>query len=230
MKSIITAHKDPQAYVNRDFRDLVKDVPNPVYFRHRKTGAEYSAIVGGIAWPVWNGEDGCTLIVATSRETEPTFSVLDHFRSSTPRKLIESCFRLRTKYGHAECSEAIDDFIGPPRYEDTVWRANEGIERSMTIIKPSGFDESDSDDLYIDAIKSLSEDKKLIINDQGLLDSLKAMSLSDAEKRLEQFPVAYALGMVLHDMQVDRPWLDHGDSAFNVDDPEHDDSEAFNLE
>jgi len=88
----------------------------------------------------------------------------------------------------------------------------------MTIIKPCDFDESDSDDLYIDAIRGLSADDKLTVNDQGLLDSLKAMSLTDAEKRLDQFPTAYALGMVLYDMQVYEPWLDHGDRAFNMDD------------
>lgn len=36
--------------------------------------------------------------------------------------------------------------------------------------------------------------------------------------------------MVLHDMLVNRPWIDHGDSAFNVEDPDHDVSDAFNLE
>ncbi len=54
-------------------------------------------------------------------------------------------------------------------------------------------------------------------DDQGMRDSLKAMSLSDAEKPLDQFPVVFAVGMLLHDMQVDRPWLAHDDDrAFNL--------------
>ncbi len=221
MKSIITAHKDPQAYVNQDFRDMIKEVPNPVYYRHRETGKDYSAISGAIAWPVLNGEDGCTLIVATSRGAEPVFTMLDYSRSGSPTQLIDSCFRLRIRYGHDEYSDGFDDFIGPPKYDHNVWRANEGIDRPMSIIKPCGFDQTDRDDLYIDAIRGLSGDGKLIVNNQSLLDSLKAMSLSDSEKRLEQFPATVALGMVLHDMQVYRPWLDHDDNrAFNMDDPD----------
>ncbi len=230
MKSLIVSKIDPTVYVNPDFADLVEAVPNPVYHLHTDSGKEYSHLIGGICWPVFGSQEGCVLILGSSRDEIPTFEVIDEFFSDSPRELLRACFSLRDKYGFRLCSQIFQHWIGEDRFQSQLYEVNLKAERKhVHLTPPPDFDKPNSDEIYIEQIRSVSADGRLIIPSAVVLDRMKALTMFDADAPLVNTPVAACIGYLLHEMLTYKPWQVNTDTSFALDD-DHDESAACNLE
>jgi hypothetical protein len=221
MEPLIVSKKDPQAEIKADFADMFGDMtPNPIYYQHVETEQEYWHLLGGIAWPVVGSQKGCVLIIGATREDVPTFEVIDEFFSDTPRELLRACFKLRDKYGFENCRKLFRLWIGEDRFQGTLRDVNMEIkdQKHVHLTPPPDFDKPNSDEIYIEQIRSVSADSRLIIPSVTVLDSMKAMTLMDAGTLLVNTPVAACIGYLLHEMLAYKPWQLSTDTSFNMDD------------
>jgi hypothetical protein len=220
MESLIVSKKDPQAEIKADFADMFGDmIPNPIYYQHIETKKEYSHLIGGIAWPVMGSQKGCVLIVAATREDTPIFVVIDEILSDTPRELLRACVQLREKYGFKNCRKLFNLWIGEDRFQAQRNDVNRELEsqKHIHLTPPPDFDKQNSDEIYIEQIRSVTADGRLIIPSGMVLDSMKAMTLLDASIPLANTPVAACIGYILHEMLTRKPWHVNTEPAFNLD-------------
>ncbi len=232
MKPVLKAMKDPQAYINKDFLDIFPVQPNPVYFKHLD-GREYSALCPGLIWPTLGGKEGIVILIGVVRDStldggKPVFELLDHTFSASPRGIINACLTLREKYGHKDYSGIFSYFTGEDRFPNLLLECNASLDRPVYIMEPPDFSQATFSEILLNEIREITGDGRLKITDQTVLDSLKSMSLVDADRPLSEFPVAFAIGCCLHEMLVLKGWVYVENRVFNIDEDTGDD--AFNLE
>jgi len=217
MKSVITVLRDPRQEVNEDFARIYgQPPPNPIYFRH-ENGKEYSSLVGGIGWPVLGKQPGCVLIIGATRDEPPSFEVLDESFSENPRDLLKACIELRDKYGFREYSKVFNNWIGEDLFESLLLDINKKEERGVYITPPPDFSLRNHDEIYIDQIRTITAEGRLVIHCPAVLDNMKAMTILDAKKPLGDTPVVAVICYILHEMLTGKPWVTE-ERVVNMDD------------
>ncbi len=219
-KSVIELVADTSAPANRDFAAMTGQeyCRRPTFFRHKETG-DYSWLSCGLCWPVMSSsEKGCAVIIGSSMDDTPSFTVLDAGLSQTARGLVQECLRLRDKWGFRLSSELFRTWTGLPLFERMLLEANEKLDPGLIVNPPVDSDAENADQLYINTIQELTVDHRLKIGPVAVRDALRGMVLSDADKSLSDSPIVAAVAYTLHQMICSQSWLDHGDRAFNLED------------
>ena len=221
-KSLVETKIDKSAYCNPDFFDLTGGpTPDKIYYGY--AGKDYYYIAGSIGWPPdFSGQPGCVLIVGVTREDIPSYEVLDAVFENSPRQLLNQCLILRDKFGFRDSSRLFSHWIGDASrfvtVEENFNQANKEAPRhGIFTNSPPDFDRPNADELYIDTLRSLSAEGRVIIPAQfhEVKDSLQGMTLADTT--LADFPSAAALGYALYEMETVKPWLNTV-RAFTMDD------------
>lgn len=220
-KPVMEAVKDPQAYTNKDFLDIFPEQPNPVYFKH-EDGREYSALSGGFVWPHIGNTEGVVIVVGIERSStldggKPVFEVLDHMFCASPRQIISACLKLREKYGHRYYSRVFPYFIGEDKFANLLSEYNADSDRPVFVMEPHDFSQATFGEILLNEIREIAGDGRLKIADQTVLNSLKSMSLVDADRPLNEFPVVFAIGCCIHEMLVLKDWVYTEMRSFNLD-------------
>ncbi len=163
--------------------------------------------MGGLAWPILNGLPGCAVIVGSTRGENPNFEVLEASFDNSPRALLKSCYELRDKYGFKEAPKILNHWAGENLFKNILLDLYKKKTRGLFISPPPDFDKPNSDQIYIEQIRSLADEGRLKIHDQVVLNELKSLTVFDAENRLSSFPAVAAVSYVLHESIVFKPWI-----------------------
>jgi len=223
--SIIEEIRDESAQGNRDWQIVTGQEyrRRPTIYRHKETGAEFSWLSGGIAWPVLaEGREGCAVVVGCSRNDDPVFTVVDASFEQSPRGLIKQCAALRDKWCGGS-SALFTRFTGPDeQYQQMQVETNNELEngnpkqRRIIIGNPLDFDKKDADQTYLNTVKELYMDSRLRIDVVAVRDALRRMTMPDADKKLSDNPAVAAVAYVLYEMMTIKPWRDDGAEPFFV--------------
>jgi hypothetical protein len=223
IKSLVEIKLDKSAYCNPDFSDLQGEpVPDRIYFGYN--GNDYAHISGAIGWPPGFGtQSGCVLIIGVTREEVPRFEILDALFCSTAREVMRNCLFLRDKFGFRECSKLFNYWIGDSsRFITIEDDFNSGLDNEkhrcgVYTNSPSDFEKPNADEIFIDQIRNISTEGRLILPDSfhEVRDTLQNMGVSD--NKLSDYPAAAALGYALHDCIVTQPWLNVDGRVWNIE-------------
>ena len=166
--------------------------------------------------------NSCVLIVGVTREDIPRYEVLDAVFEKSPRQLLPQCLILRDKFGFRDSSRLFKHWIGDDsRFVSVEENFNQGNKEEprhgIFTNSPPDFDKPNADELYIDTLRSLSAEGRVVIPARfhEVRDSLQGMTLTDT--KLADFPAAAALGYALHDLETVKPWL-NTIRSFTMDD------------
>ncbi len=218
MICIIEICTDETIMANEDFALVFGETPKkPHYFRHLENGKEFVCLEAGIAWSVYLKKPGVVVVVGASRDESPNYEIIEAVMGDSPQELMAQCFNLRKKYGFGEMEGLLQRFIGQDLFESMLRGLNKKHSQNLFFTKPADMESQNSDEIYIETIRNMSSAGKLIIPQQNIIDELKSLSITDAEQRLTDFPVAAAIGYVLHEMNVRKPWLGSGGKPIVVD-------------
>ena len=200
-------------------------IPKPVYYRHKKTRAEYCYLAGGIGWPRDTSENpGFSVILGTDKSTDdqPTMRVLEEAEAPTVEGLLKECTRLQKKYGYGECSDLFRFWYGDPERSDTfvnLFNSREGGGKdpdSVYISPPYDFQRPNAFERYTNQIwGNLTVDptsgrKRLYLGDCVKLRNRIQNTPTDAATKgnVKDYPAIVALGGVVHSLMMLMPWME----------------------
>ena len=200
-------------------------IPKPVYYRHKKTCAEYCYLAGGIGWPRDPKEKpGFAVVVAVdeSNEDQPSMRVLEETEAPTVEGLLRECVSLQKKYGYNECPDLFRFWYGDPTRSDTFvnlfnYREDAGEDPdSVYLAQPYDFDRPNAFERYTNQIwNSLTVDptsgeKRLYLGDCVKLRNYIQNTPADASAKgnVKDYPAIVALGGVVHSLMMLMPWLE----------------------
>jgi len=200
---------------------LIEDkpfIPNPLYYRNRKTDEEYSHIAGGIGWP---GEKPGFVVVVAVEKQQDAFHVLEEAESPTVNGLLSECLELRKKYGHGQGSDLFNFWYGEQKRFDTFVNdfnyklrlIDKNIE-GIYIAAPYDSQESNAFEIWSNRIQSClgnaSEKKTLHLeNCNRLRNHMQNFPPDGAAKgSIEEYPAVTSLGVVVHSLIMLRPWME----------------------
>jgi hypothetical protein len=228
-ESVIECIKDRNRLSGADEHILMitgeRRIPKPVYYRHKKTRAEYCYLAGGIGWPRDPKEKpGFAVIVAVDKSTDeqPTMRVLEETEAPTVEGLLKECARLQKKYGYSECSDLFRYWYGDPTRSDTFvnlfnYREDAGKDPdSVYIAQPYDFDRPNAFERYTNQIwgnltvDPISGGKRLYLGDCVKLRNHIQNTPTDAATKgnVKDYPAIAALGGVVHSLMMLMPWLE----------------------
>jgi hypothetical protein len=195
-------------------------VPRPVFFRNLKSGAEYYAIAGAIAFPVGKAP-GFALVAGIlkeiGREQAPRLRVLNEIEEPTIVGLLAACEKARWLWGFPR---TLSVWIGDPeRYMQAIADFNDRNEMGTSdnregiyLSPPADFEDSRRDELYLETIRQLLSpgpdgEKRLMIGNSPRLRAHLQNAQPDL-KKVEEIPALAGLGFAVHTLLSDQPWLD----------------------
>ena len=200
-------------------------IPKPVYYRHKKTCAEYCYLAGGIGWPRDPKEKpGFAVVVAVdkSNEDQPSMRVLEETEAPTVEGLLKECVRLQKKYGYSECSDLFRCWYGDPERSDTFvnifnYRGDEAKDPdSVYIAAPYDFERPNAFERYSNqiwsglAVDPVSNRKRLYLGGCVKLRNYIQNTPTDVATKgnIKDYPAIAALGGVVHSLMMLMPWLE----------------------
>jgi len=223
IKSLVKIKQEKGPYCNPDFYDLHgAPAPDRIYFGYGEM--DFFHICGAIGWPSGFGsKPGCALVIGVTREDVPRFEVLDAVFCSSPREILRNCLLLRDKFGFRECSKLFNYWIadssrfGSIENEFNNELDNQIVHHGVFTNDPVDFDKPNADEIYVDQLRNISSERRLILSNQfhDIREALQSMSPSDM--KLNDFPAAAALGYAAHELETVKPWI-HNIRSFTIED------------
>lgn len=196
---------------------LIEDkpfIPNPSYYRNRKTDEEYCHIAGGIGWP--GEKPGFAVVVAVEKESE-TLHVLAEAEALSINGLLSECLRLRKKYGYGQ-GDLFDFWWGEAERVSTLVndfnQHLDSMERGIYIAAPYDSDKQNAFEIWANRVQAClpkdDPDKKILHLGEcnQLINHMLSLTPDAALKgSIEDYPAIASLGGVVHSLMIQQPWL-----------------------
>lgn len=192
----------------------VQSIPSPSYYRDTRTGAAFSHIAGGLAYPT-PFAPGFVLVVGVDRAgiDDPAIRVLDEAEADTVEGVLSECLRLRQRYGYPAYHGILDLWIGDhERFQSLVsefnMRFGDNGKAGVHIAPPPDFERPDRFEVFLRRVHGMLAfgKKRLFLNSTKLRNLIQNFT-PEAMTRPEKFPALDCLGGLVHYLMSAKPWL-----------------------
>lgn len=219
-KSIIEVIRDKNRDLNQHIARVTgrRYMRKPNYYHNRKTGEDYYAIVGALAFPAGR-VPGFGVIVAVLKDDEnmeaPVFKVVDEIAKDDLEALLVDFENRRLPWGYPA---VLDIIIGDTtRFISVLNNFNQRRQGKadqtggIYLVPPAGFEDPNRTEVYLQQIWSLLRPsihgkKRLVLGDcQRLRAHLQNLSIE--VKQIEDYPAVAALAYAVSSLEATRPWL-----------------------
>ena len=196
---------------------------NPNFYRNKLTGEEYSFITGASAWPD-KAAPGFIVILVVLKSTnhKPTFSVVEEFETDNISVLLRKCVELRDKWGYWEGPRLFRPWhCDSEKYIQLLTDFNISInkkddfEHGFYPAPPTVLEDPNCFNIIVRQIYAVldAKNKSLMLDDANLLRNhvLNLRKNDPKTWKTEKHPAIMALGMAIHVLLEQQPWLDDGE-------------------